>query len=173
MQIIFWQKKSKSCHSLSMNWWLNVNFSVSQKNVLHYFVKNSPSFIAKRRAIFFIFPTHFFIFMGPRKVTSESRYSSSPESTSIKVIIEKSRGGRFLWNWNWDLGWIWAGSHSKKKHLVRLWATFEAGFSSFHGPKKKITEIKNIEASTLKSCIKRNWYFVTKIVLTYCEKKLF
>ena len=25
-----------------------------------------------------------------------------------KVIIEKSRGGRFLWNRNWDLGWIWA-----------------------------------------------------------------
>ena len=25
-----------------------------------------------------------------------------------KVIIEKSRGGRFLWNRNWDLVWIWA-----------------------------------------------------------------
>ena len=25
-----------------------------------------------------------------------------------KVIIEKSRGGRFLWNRNRDLGWIWA-----------------------------------------------------------------
>ena len=34
-----------------------------------------------------------------------------------KVIIEKSRGGRFFWNRNWDLGWIWAGS-----------ATCEAGF---------------------------------------------
>ena len=132
MQIIFWQKKSKSCHSLSMNWWLNVNFSVSQKNVLHYFVKNSPSFIAKRRAIFFIFPTHFFIFMGPRKVTSESRYSSSPESTSIKVIIEKSRGGRFLWNWNWDLGWIWAGFGldlgwiwADWQYEKRVWADYE------------------------------------------------
>ena len=26
----------------------------------------------------------------------------------IKVIIEKSRGGRFLWIRNSDLGWIWA-----------------------------------------------------------------
>ena len=25
-----------------------------------------------------------------------------------KVIIDKSRGGRFLWSRNWDLGWIWA-----------------------------------------------------------------
>ena len=25
-----------------------------------------------------------------------------------KVIIEKSRGGRFLWNRNCNLGWIWA-----------------------------------------------------------------
>ena len=41
------------------------------------------------------------------------------------VIIEKSRGGRFLWNRNWDLGWIWAGL-----------ATFEAVFSCFHGQKK-------------------------------------
>ena len=28
-----------------------------------------------------------------------------------KVIIEKSRGGRFLWNRNCDLGWIWADWH--------------------------------------------------------------
>ena len=26
-----------------------------------------------------------------------------------KVIIEKLRDGRFLWNRNWGLGWIWAG----------------------------------------------------------------
>ena len=43
----------------------------------------------------------------------------------IKVIREKSRGGRFLWNRNWDLGWIWAGS-----------ATFEAGFFMFSWAKK-------------------------------------
>ena len=30
-----------------------------------------------------------------------------PQSHS-KVITEKSRGGRFLWNRNLDLGWIWA-----------------------------------------------------------------
>ena len=42
-----------------------------------------------------------------------------------KVIIEKSRGWRFLWNRNWDLGWIWAGL-----------ATFEAGFFMFSWAKK-------------------------------------
>ena len=35
----------------------------------------------------------------------------------VKIIIEKSRSKRFLWNRNWDLGWIWAGL-----------ATFEACF---------------------------------------------
>ena len=44
---------------------------------------------------------------------------------TIKVIREKSRGGRFLWNKNWDLGWIWASS-----------ATFEAGFFIFPWAKK-------------------------------------
>ena len=39
---------------------------------------------------------------------------------TFKVIIKKSRGGRFLWNRNGDLGWIWAGS-----------ATFEAVFFMF------------------------------------------
>ena len=51
-------------------------------------------------------------------------FSETPEvgncTPICKVIIEKSRGGRFLWNRNWDLGWIWAGS-----------ATFEAGFFMF------------------------------------------
>ena len=44
----------------------------------------------------------------------------------IKVIIEKSRFGIFLWNRNWDLGWIWA----------RL-ATFEAVFFMFSWAKIK------------------------------------
>ena len=40
-----------------------------------------------------------------------------------KVIIEKSRGGRFLWNRNWDLGWIWAGSATMKPvFFMFLWA---------------------------------------------------
>ena len=30
------------------------------------------------------------------------------DSVAGKVIIENSRGGRFLWNRNLDLGWIWA-----------------------------------------------------------------
>ena len=50
----------------------------------------------------------------------------------IKVIIEKSRNGRFLWHRKWDLGWIWAGWHYWKKNWGQLWATFEAVFSCFH-----------------------------------------
>ena len=62
---------------------------------------------------------------------------------SAKVIIGKSRGGRFLWNRNWDLGWIWAG-----------WATFEAGFFKFSWAKTNFKkQIKNIVASALKWCI--------------------
>ena len=49
-----------------------------------------------------------------------------PDSLAIyiagKVIIEKSRGGRFLWNRNWDLGWIWAGWHYWKKNS---WTDYE------------------------------------------------
>ena len=48
-----------------------------------------------------------------------------PQNIAGKVIIEKARGGRFLWNRNWDLGWILAGS-----------ATFEAGFSLSSWAKK-------------------------------------
>ena len=47
-----------------------------------------------------------------------------------KVIIEKLRGGRFLWNRNWDLGWIWAGL-----------ATFEASFFMFSRAKKELLKI--------------------------------
>ena len=47
-----------------------------------------------------------------------------------KDIIEKSRGGRFLWNRNWDLGWIWAGL-----------ATFEAVFFMFSWEKKVFKNI--------------------------------
>ena len=36
-------------------------------------------------------------------------YCWKPWTNTPKVIIEKSRGGRFLWNRNWDLGWIWTG----------------------------------------------------------------
>ena len=54
-----------------------------------------------------------------------------------KVIIEKSRCGRCLWNRNWDLGWIWADWQYWKK---RFWADYEqllrVVFSCFHGQKK-------------------------------------
>ena len=59
------------------------------------------------------------------------------DNSGIKVIIEKSRVGRFLWNRNWELGWICADwQYWKKKGLGRLWATFEGGFSCFQGQKK-------------------------------------
>ena len=38
---------------------------------------------------------------------------------ATKVILEKSRGRRFLWNRNWDLDWIWARWHYWKK---KIWA---------------------------------------------------
>ena len=43
---------------------------------------------------------------------------------------------QFLWNRNWDMGWFWAGWQYWKKHLDRLWATFEVGFFMFLGTKK-------------------------------------
>ena len=69
-----------------------------------------------------------------------------------KVIIEKSRDGRFLLNRNWDLGWIWAGWHYwKKKTFGPIMSNFWGRvFQVFVGKKP----IKNIEASALKSCIK-------------------
>ena len=57
-------------------------------------------------------------------------------SLEIKVIIEKSCGGIFLWNRNWDLGWIWADwQYWNKKGLGRIWATFEGFFSCFQRQK--------------------------------------
>ena len=51
---------------------------------------------------------------------TEKNIFDKPYKVVTKVIIEKSRGGRFLWNRNLDLGWIWTGL-----------ATFEAGFFMF------------------------------------------
>ena len=55
-----------------------------------------------------------------------------------KVIIEKSRGGRFLWNRNWDLGWIWADWHYWKKNWDNFEQLLSPVFSCFHGKKKYI-----------------------------------
>ena len=84
----------------------------------------------------------------------------STNSFQIKVILEKTCGGRFLWNRNWDLGWIWAGWHYWRKNI---WADYEQFlglvFLSFCGQKK----IKNIVASALKSWIKWSYSFSLKI----------
>ena len=72
---------------------------------------------------------------------------------SGKVIIEKFRGGRSLWNKIWVLGQLAA---LEKKGLGRLWATFEGGFFMFSGAKKNV---KNIKASSEKNCIKLNYFF--------------
>ena len=47
-----------------------------------------------------------------------------------KVIREKSRSGRFLWNRNWDLGWIWASWHYRKKKIGPIMSNFWGRF--FH-----------------------------------------
>ena len=73
-----------------------------------------------------------------------------------KVIIEKSRCGRFLWNRNWDLDWIWANWQYWKKCLVRLWATFEGFFFHvFRGKKMSKNFLKNIVVFVLES-----WSFI-------------
>ena len=73
-----------------------------------------------------------------------------------KVIIEKSRGGRFIWNRNSDLGQL---ALLKKSHLGWLWTTFEAGFFKFSWVENKMKWNKNIVVSALKSWI--NNLFVT------------
>ena len=81
------------------------------------------------------------------KLIKSCRNSIKLNTSNIKFIIEKSRGGRFFWNRNWDLGWIWAGWHYWKIIILgRLWATFEAVFFMFCWAK--------IKTSALKSCIK-------------------
>ena len=62
-------------------------------------------------------------------------YQVSPVS---KVIIEKSRGGRFLWNKYWDLGWIWAGWHCWKKGFGLIMSNFWGWFKLSSGAKKNI-----------------------------------
>ena len=42
---------------------------------------------------------------------------------AIKIVKEKSHGGRFLWNRRWDLGWIWANWHYRKK--IKNYADYE------------------------------------------------
>ena len=74
----------------------------------------------------------------------------SLRSLEIKVIIKKSRGGRFLWKRNWYLGWIWAGWNYWKKNF---WADDEqllkSVFSSFHG-QKKVKKKKHCSGHTKK-----------------------
>ena len=67
------------------------------------------------------------------------------KQAECKVIIEKSRGGRFFWNRNWDLGWIWADwEYWKKKDLGRLFKNIVSVYTKkFHKMKsKKIWFIK-------------------------------
>ena len=68
-----------------------------------------------------------------------SKTNSLQFTCFTKVIIEKSRGGRFLWNRNWDLGWIWAGS-----------ATFHV--SIWHFFFKKNLTLKTLKKPGPKSC---------------------
>ena len=63
-------------------------------------------------------------FFSTETTTFSQKGGRKRRISAVKVIIEKSRGRRFLWNRNWDLGWIWAGL-----------ATFEAGFFMFSSAK--------------------------------------
>ena len=70
---------------------------------------------------------------------AETWWESTYSIIGDKVIIEKSHGGKFLWNRNSDLGWSRAGWHYWKKEDI--WAYYEQllrlVFSCFHGPKKR------------------------------------
>ena len=44
-----------------------------------------------------------------------------------KVIIHKSRSGKFLRNRNWDLGWFWA----RRQYWKKIWCKFEPLLRSF------------------------------------------
>ena len=58
---------------------------------------------------------------------------------AYKVIIEKSRSGRFLWNRNWHLGWIWANWQYWKKGSGPIMSNFWGWFFMFSGAKKILT----------------------------------
>ena len=52
-----------------------------------------------------------------------------------KVIIHKSCGEQFLWNWSWDLGWFWAGWQYWKKNWADYEQLLRLFFSCFQGQK--------------------------------------
>ena len=64
----------------------------------------------------------------------------STNSFQIKVISEKSCGGRLLWNRNWDLGWIWPGWHYWEKKFGPIMSTFWGRFFQVFCGKKKFNK---------------------------------
>ena len=66
----------------------------------HHSIASPPDFQTLRRP-WYVLGTFCF---SSTKVQRRRKVLKSVD----KVIIEKSRGGRFLWNRNWNLGWIWA-----------------------------------------------------------------
>ena len=84
-----------------------------------------------------------------------------PINHGIKVIIEKSRGGRLLWNRNWDCCWSWASWQYWKKE--KIWADYEQilrpGFNVSWAKKLRNIWNKNTIASALKSCIKWSYFW--------------
>ena len=118
-------KRSQIKVSLKCNGWIKI---VQQRSLLQI----ATSSFVKRCQLYFVVSnlsnewlTLYNIILRIARNFLETRTTHS-----CKVIREKSRGGRFLWNKNWDLGWIWAGS-----------ATFEAGFFMFSWAKKILKNI--------------------------------
>ena len=81
--IWFFDKKFQTLPKFVKELTIDFKFLICAKKCITLFCEKFAIVYCKKTCTFFIFPTHFFIFMWPRKVTSESRYSSSPESTSI------------------------------------------------------------------------------------------
>ena len=85
----------------------------------------------------------------------------------IKVIIEKSRGGRFFMEqelrFGLDLGRL---AILKKKGLGRLWATFDGGFFMFSEAKKVgfFSKHRSVRTKKLhKMKLKKYFWFLKKI----------
>ena len=52
----------------------------------------------------------------------------TPRVSAKSLHIEKSCGGKFLWNRIWDLGWIWVSWHFWKKPFGPIMSNFWGGF---------------------------------------------
>ena len=129
-------KSLKPSETIPNYWWLIWN-SLKVKSICIELI------LEPNNTIFMYQPVSFIISTSKDSIVlAHMNYSAPVLQASfslawIKVIIEKSHGGRFLWNRNWDLGWIWAGWHYWKKQQFgpitsNFWGWF---FQVFMGKK--------------------------------------